>query len=348
MVVVGLACATTSAAAEVLFSTKSPWNISIPKAAKAGLANVTADLAVGIDTWDPNGAWTVPFYSARTGDPSVRLLYNAKAWSAVFTGAWRRSGNTPAVEAAILASSSVAFPYPGNVFSSTSATSWTMPVSYNKLPVNASVAATFQVPSAGLTPASGADGHMAVRQPSGGVLETYGTIVLSDRTIVALSYAVTDPTGLGDGWQRGQTASMLPSYAGAIIDEEISAGIKHAMAITVPAKLLYPQAAYPAYAFDRDALTSQPPYSGRLPMGTRLALPAGLPMGGLRLSTGAGRAIATAAQTYGFIIVDRGGDGITIRVRPNTKALEPSLHRYDWPLSEDLKTIFAHLRVVTF
>ena len=335
------------AAGETLFNKKSPWNITIPATAVIGSKAVAAGRPVGLDTWDPGGYWTVNYYIAKATDTKVRILYNEYAWGAVFAGRWKRQGNSAAIEKEILASSSKTFPYPGNVYSSTSTTSWKMPTSYNKLVQDPSQAAKFQLPEGALPPV-GADGHMAVRQPTSGVLETYATIVLSDGTIVALSYSVTDPTGLGDGWQRGQTASMLPSYAGAILDEEIAAGIQHAMAITVPPELLTPAIAYPAYAFDRDAATNSYPYSGTLPMGARLALPRNLNLDTLGLATKAGRAIAVAAQKYGFIIADRGGEGITIRVRPTRKPSQTTLHAYDWGLSNDLTLILAKVRLVTF
>jgi hypothetical protein len=100
---------------------------------------------------------------------------------------------------------------------------------------------------------------MTVAQPNGTVVETYATIVLSTGQVIALSYGITSPTSLGDGWQNGQTASMLPAYGGQVLDNEIMAGIKHAMAITVPPNLLAPQIVYPAYAMDRDAMTAKTP-----------------------------------------------------------------------------------------
>jgi hypothetical protein len=105
------------------------------------------------------------------------------------------------------------------------------------------------------------------------MVETYATIVLSTGQTIALTYSVGNPSSSGDGWQNGKTASMLPSYAGQIWEEEIANGITHAIAITVPVKLLAAKIAYPAYAFDRDATTAQPPYSGVIPMGGRLACP---------------------------------------------------------------------------
>jgi hypothetical protein len=118
------------------------------------------------------------------------------------------------------------------------------------------------------------------------------------------------------------------------------------MAITVPAKLLAPSAAYPAAAFDRGALTEQPPYSGTLPMGSRLALPPSLDTNSLSLRTQAGRAVAAAAKSYGFIAVDRGGGGITLRVRPNAAHPRPELHAWNKDLQADLRVIFAAVQRV--
>lgn len=340
--------ATVPASGETLFAENSPWNIAVPVTAVTGSTNMAAGFPVGFDTWDNQGYWVVPLYQATTGDPKVQVLYNPSSWSSVYAGVWRRFGNSPAVEAEILSTSSSIFPHPGNVFSSTSADEWTLPASYNVLNVGVPPRVMLNAPASGMLPAAGADGHMVVRQPSGAMLETYATIVLSDGTLVALSYSLTEPDSLGDGWQRGQTASMLPSYAGAILDSEIETGIEHAIAITVPPKLLAPRFAYPAYAFDRDALTNDIPYSGDLPMGARLALPPGLRIEQLGLLTTPGKVIAAAASKHGFIIVDRGGDGITIRVRPTGNPTQPQLHTYDPLLSADLSNIVAHVVAVTF
>ncbi|WP_395665051.1 hypothetical protein [Methylocella sp.] len=331
-----------AAAADRPFSSASPWNTAIPSSAVYGSAPAAPGLLAGVDSWDAQNVWSIPFYRATTADASRPLLYNPLAWYKVFTGEWRRAGNGAAVEAEILASSKTAFPYPGNVYSTTKAGAWTLPSSYNKTLNPASPPARFYV-GAAMKPATGADGHMAVAQPNGSVLETYATIVLGSGQLVALSYAVSSATGLGDGWQNGQTASMLPSYAGLLCDEELAAGVRHAMAISAPASLLATQIAYPAYAFDRDATTNQQPYSGALPMGARLALPPSVSVASLKLATAEGAAIAAAAKTYGFIIVDRGGSGATIRVNPNCAAANPVLRAWSYGLQNDLNAIFSRL-----
>jgi hypothetical protein len=324
--------------------TLSVWATPIRSSAQYDSVPAAPNVPVGIDSWDPTNEWSVPFYSATASDPRQPLLYNANAWSAVATGSWRRSGNSAAVEAAILASSVNVFPCPGNVYSSLSLTSWVLPASYNMTTNPAYGPAMFHFNPA-MLPASGWDGHMAVKQPNGKVVETYATIILSTGQVIAYAYAVTDPTSAMDGWQNGKTASMLPNYGGLILDSEISSTIPHAMAVTIPNTTLAKAIVYPAYTFDRDAKTS---YSGTIPMGGLLALPPSLSIASLGLITAEGAAIAAAAQKYGFIVVDRGGRGITIKgnpVKPKTN-FNQALHTYSWQLQSDIAKIFANVVLV--
>jgi hypothetical protein len=325
------------------FAANSPWNTPISGAAIMVAAEGAAGTDVGLDTWLDNNAWTIPCYRAAATDAPRRLLYSPDAWRMVAAGRWRRAGNPPRIEAAILASAHSEFPFVGHVFSTISSAVWRLP------PWLASRAAPrnlrYRFTSA-MHPASGSDGHMATAQPDGFVVETYATIVLSSGDVVALSASVTDPAGLGDGHENGQTASMLPDYAGLIEDDEIATGIRHAMAITIPPALLAPAIAYPAASFDRDAMTEARPYAGTIPMGARLALPATLDLASLALRTQSGRAIAWAARTYGFIVVDRGGGGITLRVRPNAAHPRPELHAWNTDLQADLRAIFSQVKRV--
>lgn len=325
------------------FASESAWNTPIAPGTAMQPEPGVALVPVGLDTWLAAGAWTVPCYQASPADPQHRLLYSPDAWLMVARGLWQRTGNTPEIEAAIVAGASPSFPPPGNVFSSISSSSWVLPAWLAGRPRPHDLTFRF---APDMRPAAGADGHMAVRQPNGLVVETYATIMLASGDVVALSTAVTDPASLGDGQQDGQTASMLPDYAGLFQDDDVATGIDHAMAITVPAALLAPRAAYPAAAFDRGALTENPPYAGTLPMGARLALPASVTTESLSLRTQAGRAIADAARSYGFIVVDRGGGGITLRVRPNAAHPRPELHAWNQDLQSDLRAIFAAVQHV--
>jgi hypothetical protein len=330
---------------EELLLAASVW--ITPAVAPPDATPVTRHVAVGLDTWQRPEVWSVPVYEATGRDPVRPLLYNANAWAKVVSGAWQRYGNPAKVEAQILASSKDAFPFSGNVYSTVSRTSWQLPERFNETLNPSHVPAKFHLAQA-MLPAPGPDGHMAVRQPDGRVLETYGTIRLSSGTLVALSYAVIDPRRSGDGFENGQTASMLPVHLGLLDERSVQAGsINHAIAITLPARLLAPEIAHPAYAFDRGALSEQPPYSGSLAMGTRLVLPAALNLDALELQSAPGRVIAAAARRYGFIVVDRGGAGISLRVRRNAAADAGSaLRSWNAPLARDLAQIFERLVIV--
>jgi hypothetical protein len=317
------------------------WTTPISPAAQKTPVQIAAP--VGLDTWQSPDVWSIPVYSAEATDPLQPVLYNETAWWKVAKGEWKRFGNSPAVEAEIRQSSTDHFPFPGNVFSSTSTSAWQLPPQFNKV-VNPTTGPVRFHLRAGMVPALGPDGHMAVRQPDGTVLETYATIILSSGEIVALSYGLSHLHSAGDGAENGQTASMIPCYLGVTDDDEIRAGtIRHAMAITAPAAYLAPLIAYPAYAFDRNALTEAHPYAGALPMGAHLALSPDIDIASLHLATAEGRAIAQAAQTFGFIIVDRGGEGFTLRIRHNSDQPLATLRNWSQPLQSDLTTIFAHL-----
>jgi hypothetical protein len=334
-------------AAPQFFSLTSAWNVQIPSTATYSGVPAVPNFVAGLDTWDSSNTWTIPGFAATSADPLRPLLYNSSAWYKVYTGEWARWSNSRSVERAILASSSNWFPYPGNVFSSTSTSSWVLPASYNKTINPGNGPASFSL-GASMSPAPGPDGHRFVAQPDGRIVETYGTIILSSGQVVALSYSVTDPSSRGDGWQNGKTASMLPIYAGQLYDDEIAKGITHAIAITVPAKLLAATITYPAYAFDRDAATAAPPFSGVIPMGGRLALPTAVAIASLGLKTPEGWAIARAAQRFGFIVVDRGGSGITLRVQPNARFRDKALHSWNSPLQDDLNAIMVKVEQVQF
>lgn len=328
------------------FSSTSAWNIPIPPNAVFSTNKIGTIKYCGLDSWDDN-SWTIPFYTSTTGDGLHPLLYNELAWQNVSNGQWLRSGNSASVESQILASSKPLFPYTGNVYSSMSTTSWKLPQDYNKTLNPPSPPAKFYF-NTQMSPATAPDGHIAILQPNGLVLEAYSAIILSTGQLVALSYAVTDPKSRGDGWQNGQTASMLPDYAGHIYEDEITTGINHAIAIAIPASLLKASIAYPAFAFDRNALTANPPYSGNVPMGGRIALPPSLNVSSLNLQTKEGKSIANAAKTYGFIVTDRNGEGITLKVQPVGLSNISLMRNWNSKLQTDLLSIFNNLRLVNF
>lgn len=325
------------------FDPASPWNALVPSTASYTAVSGLSSLAVGFSTWLGPDAYSLPIYVASANDPLQPILYSAVAWDKVASGEWQRTNNSPTIEAQIKASAQVSFPYPGNAYSSQSATSWQLPETYDKLVNPAQGPAYAYLPSYA-TPNTGWDGPIAVYQPNGQVFEAFAAIRLSTGELVALNYHFTDPTDVGNGYQNGTTASMLPVYAGVIRDSEISAGhIDHAIKITVPAGLLDTSYSYPALAFDRGALTESPAYSGPLPMGARLSIPQSIELDSLGLTTPVGRMVAEAAQKYGFIIADRGGSGVTIQVESHPTSA--ALNAWDWGVDRDLHAIFTALKL---
>jgi hypothetical protein len=129
---------------------------------------------------------------------------------------------------------------------------------------------------------------------------------------------------------------LIPNYAGLIREGEVASGsIEHALACTFPAALLAPRVVFPATAFDMND-----GYKGTVPMGALLALPASLDLSSLKLSPG-GLVIARAAQRYGIYVVDRGGEGVTLKADQHAKdAVTPAIR-------DDLTKIVRSLKRVS-
>jgi hypothetical protein len=171
---------------------------------------------------------------------------------------------------------------------------------------------------AGATPVDDTDRILSVIDSDGSALDCYGVTIQGSRLFCARASEV-DLEGMGDGWENGMCASMLPSFAGLVRSTEWGR-IDHALAALAPPTLLKREAAYPAYAWDRS-----PGYTGTIPMGSRLALPMDYPLNGLPPE---GIVLAQAAQRYGVILVDRGGSGFSILLERSTPGAIPPLP--DW------------------
>jgi hypothetical protein len=317
------------------FQASSAWNKVIPKDATYKAEPKVWGFTAGLTSWQSNEGISVPVFRATASDPVEKVLYNPAGWSKLISGQWKNTGNSAAVEKQILDGAKEIFPYTHHTYQSQSTDRLVLPASYDK---TGGVEVEVHAPT-GTRPTPNADGHMVVQQPNGKVLETFGTVVLSDGTIVAQSYKMTDPSLKGDGWQNGVTASMLPVYAGLIKDRELSTGeIDHAMKLVVPASLLNASFVYPAYSFDRDAATNPQPYSGPLPMGARLAIPWDTDLSKLGFKTEFGKIMGKAAQEHGFIVTERGGSGLGVVTESGVTNL--ALDKYDWQRDADLQKIF--------
>jgi hypothetical protein len=329
-VLIALPC--PARAEEPPFNPGSLWNRPIERGARYAPVPGLLSKNIGLASW-LGDTTAVPIYRATDADPEVSVLYDPEAYDKVVTSEWRRFDNPLPIEAQILAGARPSFPYPGNIYSSQSATAWRLPASYHRFRNPRHPPVRIRLPR-GARPNSGYDGQLVVYQPDGRVFESYATIVLSGGGIVCMGYRFTDPAAGGDGRQNGLTASMIPTYAGVLTRSDIAAGVvRHAISVKLPGSLLALRYVPPAVAFDRNPQTSAgEPYAGTVPMGGRLAIPSDIDLATLGLETPFGRMIAEAAQAYGLIVVDRGGGGITIDDQagdelPDGPAIEADLHR---------------------
>lgn len=315
-----------------------PWRAGIPVDAVFSTVQGLSAYPVGLSSWLAPDGVSVPLYWAVPADRSVRVLYHADAWSLLASGKVHPAGNPPDVEAHIRAGASTVFPFSYHPYVSQSGREFRLPREYAPILRNADGTAPVVRSPVGVRSSGNADGHMVIFQPDGRAFEAFAAILLSDGTIVCASYQITDSAGAGDGRQNGVTASMIPVYAGLVRKVELDAGlIDHAMKIVVPASLLATEFVYPALAFDRGALTEDPPYSGTLPMGTRLAIPKDVDLLRLKLRSQVGKLVAQAAQRHGFIITDRGGRGITLITEAGVGGSYP----FDHGIELDLRWIFS-------
>jgi T5SS/PEP-CTERM-associated repeat protein len=327
------------------FAANSPWNTRIGNGetyvAVPGLSFVLA----GLSSWSGG---SVAIYYAQTTDPLVPILYNPNTWYEIASGGWKQSGNSASIEEQILATSQSTNPIPGNPYSTqVSGLTWNsipsgLPSSYDSWEQVAGQTLYAYVP-AGAIPPAGADGQTAIIQPNGTVIELYAPIILSSGTWVSSMFSVTNAaTDAGVGADNGRRASMVENYAGALRDIDVSSGtIDHALAITIPGSMLAQAISGPALAFDSNSSD----YSGTLPMGAHLALPANLGLANLGLMTSFGTEMAIAAEDYGMYVVDRGGSGISVLVQnaPTSSALA------NWSSAEqhDLNAIVQHAYLAT-
>jgi len=317
------------------FSAMSHWNTPI-----TGYTSVNHQPTQAFSGFLPAmSVWPVALgptmWSATSSDPLINLYYHKDAWINVANGRWKRSGNSPAIEAEIRLGMDQRWEgYEANMYSSASATSYVLPSTFHHRTTDWSPQA--RVPANALPPKD-VDGHMAVLQPNGWVLETLGSIRLSNGDLVTMFASYTDPNGLGHGDSNGRRASMVPNYAGILRSGELSSGrITHALAVGVGPEALQYAIAGPATAFDRSTV-----YSGSLAMGTLLAIPASVDLSTLQFQTPQGRTLARAAQEYGMYVTDVTGPRYFLIL---SEANVTDVPAWSGPLEQDLKIILRQLQ----
>ncbi len=339
------------------FTRNSLWNTKVPSGKNYRYISGLSSLTGSLTSWNSKYQ-QINEYSARISDPQENIYYCVDAFSRGpgGTGEWKRSDNPSWREQDILVCAESLFReefgghFYTNIYSVVDGNkewfepgAWPSLSTFNELVQPSPGPAKAYVP-ANAVPGEDGDGHLAIHQPDGLVLEVNAGIRLSSGELVALMYSFTDPSGDGTGALNGRRASLIPNYAGLITDKEMVAGlIPHALSIILPPELLREQLRSPALAFD-----AEPGYSGSVPMGSRLALSPSVDLNSLGLSRD-GLVIAKALQDYGGFVTDRGGKGggwligVSYLAKENN---ESGLGTYNYSISSDLAKIASHLKRV--
>ncbi|MBA3522363.1 MAG: hypothetical protein H0T90_07680 [Gemmatimonadales bacterium] len=98
---------------------------------------------------------------------------------------------------------------------------------------------------------------------------------------------------------------------------------------------------WPALTMDRNPTD----YTGTLPMGTFLSIPATVDLNALRLETAEGRTLAKAAQEYGMYVVDRTGPRYFLILSETNAPDVPAT--WNAPLDRDLRRMLSQIQVTT-
>lgn len=330
-------------------ASNSPWNTTKSAgltygSATPGMAAIASSWAVGLSCWDA-GNPSIAIWRAADTDPLVATYYHASAWSmaAANGGSYPRSGLNSTQSNAILAGAQTTCPFPQNPYSSqASGLTWNNGggVPLNQYEELSQTEQFFIRCPTGAVPPPDGDGLTVIIQPDGRAFEMYSAFVLASGVWVSMMHSFTDAVGgQGVGSENGRRASMVPAYAGAITDRDVSNGtIDHALVMNIPATMLTASWVSPALAFD-----SNDNYSGTVPMGSKFSLPDNVSVASLGLNPGPGTMIGTAIKNYGIIVGDRGGgDGITIATDLNLTA--SGWAEYTDDVAYDLSQIFGAIR----
>lgn len=327
-------------------SSASPWRRQLDQkdirapAKLARLDYVALSGWFGDDTQHWKGGADCAVHIADASDPLVSVWFHPENWDALSRGDWRHSGNSTEVEAEIRKGITDSFEgYEINPYSSAAPFGFSQPQGAKRR-TEGFWSTRAHVPANAL-PAKNPDSHMAVLQPNGWVLETLATICLANGDIVCGFASYTDPTGVGDGRSGGRRASLVPNYAGILLDHELNTGdIRHAIALAAGPEILAREILYPALALDRDP----DDYAGNLPMGCLLAIPEKIDLKEIGFKTMAGFAIAVAAQRHGCYVVDRASPGCLIFCT-ETAAFDGT--PYSGEMADDLKQVRNLLHMVS-
>lgn len=289
---------------------------------------------VALSQWYDAGAGT-PVFQGTASDPTWTLRFNAACYGNLSSGSWARRVTDATLSDRIWSDSATTSVYPSdhNTYVTVSASALVPPPIGSFDPKGKGITDPLLQPwkelrlPAGLLPSQrGTDWTLVVLLADGTVLETFATVILTGNRIVCGSYKISRSDLAGDGWQNGFRASMVPGHAGLITQAEWASAwtadtdsggvlgtLPHALALLAPASLLVQAASYPAMAWDSQVNGR---YTGNsLRMGERLALPVAFALDAPEFTSSEARfarIIGRTLKTYGAIVVDRGGSGMTL------------------------------------
>ena len=154
-------------------------------------------------------------------------------------------------------------------------------------------------------PATGSDKAMSLWSPSTDQLWEFWVMERTDAGWRACWGGRLDNVSRGPGWfpkPFGATATGIPMVATMLTVQDVaSLRIEHALGLALPAPADWQRFRYPAQRSDGSSTSPD-----AIPEGARLRLDPAVDVHSLGL-TPIAAAIAEAAQTYGFIVVDKAG-----------------------------------------
>jgi hypothetical protein len=204
---------------------------------------------------------------------------------------------------------------------------------------------------AGVTPASGSDGHAEIVDTSTGIVHSFFKLKHVNGSWQAQQYAWTPLAGRGMGnpshYFQGARAAGVSTLGGLIRIAEANDGdtqYRHALAMSLTFNGLSadPTYQFPATSSDSNAATTN---SGQIPMGSLMLLPSSF--NAQTLATPELRKVAETLKTYGAYVVDRNyGTPFVIYVENGANF---KLHKNGWSnaTAADLNAIRAALRPLT-
>ncbi|NYE62226.1 hypothetical protein FHW58_003441 [Duganella sp. 1224] len=201
-------------------------------------------------------------------------------------------------------------------------------------------------------PASGSDGHADIIDTSTGIIHSFYKLRNTNGRWTASMYGWSriDGRGWGDAahWSQGARASGVPSSGGLIRRHEVNDGApyyKHALAMSLPTHSLANGISAPSYVYPATtADTGAASFTGALPLGARMMLPASFDLS--RIKNPDLRKVANTLKVYGAYVVDSNYDTAYSIYVENGSGFSLMPNGWDTSVVDELELIRAALRQV--